>query len=187
MLPEERNACALYSEWAKMWTTARAKAPKPHSSIMKPICAMVEYARARLMLVCVSITTEPNRAVAAPTRASVSRTRGLAAKRGLRRTTRNPPALMIPACIRAETGVGVSMVSGSQPWNGSCADLSNAAAPSNAASQPTSVGTTPVRICSTRANNTVKSEVPKIFQLRKSAPAMHRSPMRLMTNFLRAA
>ena len=40
---------------------------------------------------------------------------------GLRRRTRKPPALMTPACMRAETGVGVSIVSGSQVWNGNFA------------------------------------------------------------------
>lgn len=46
---------------------------------------------------------------------------------GFRRMIRIPPALMIPACIRADTGVGVSIVSGNQLWNGNCADLSSAA------------------------------------------------------------
>ena len=42
---------------------------------------------------------------------------------GLSRITRKPPALMMPACIRAETGVGASIVSGSQLWKGTWADL----------------------------------------------------------------
>jgi len=33
----------------------------------------------------------------------------------------------MPACIRAETGVGVSIVSGSHPWKGNWADFSTAA------------------------------------------------------------
>ena len=70
------------------------------------------------MLVWVSITTEAKRAVKAPTRARVLREAGEKVMRGLKRTTRNPPALTIPACIRAETGVGASMVSGSQLWKG---------------------------------------------------------------------
>ena len=41
---------------------------------------------------------------------------------------------MMPACISAETGVGASIVSGSQLWNGNCADLVSAAATDSGAS-----------------------------------------------------
>ena len=90
---------------------------------MKPIWAIVEKASARLMLVCETITSPPKSAVNAPTSASTSRATCESDTIGLRRSTRNPPALMIPACIRAETGVGASIVSGSQLWKGNCADF----------------------------------------------------------------
>ncbi|MCE7976170.1 MAG: hypothetical protein DYH03_03175 [Nitrospira sp. NTP1] len=39
---------------------------------------------------------------------------GAKLKRGANRFTRKPPALTIPACIKAETGVGASIVPTSQ-------------------------------------------------------------------------
>ncbi len=113
-----------------MCIMASAKAPRPHCSIMKPICASVDQASCFLMLVCVIMITEAKRAVKAPTSARAFSAPGDCVISGLRRTTRKPPALMMPACIRAETGVGVSSVSGSQEWKGNCADLISAAATS---------------------------------------------------------
>ena len=46
---------------------------------------------------------------------------------GANRSTRKPPALMMPAWRSAETGVGVSITSRSQPCSGNCADFSIAA------------------------------------------------------------
>ena len=65
----------------------------------------------------------PKAAVNAPVRANRPEAKGAAAKIGASRTTRYPPALTIPACMNAETGVGVSIVSGSQLWKGNWADL----------------------------------------------------------------
>ena len=46
---------------------------------------------------------------------------------GCMRAIRYTPAVTIVAAwIREETGVGPSMASGSQVWNGTCADLANA-------------------------------------------------------------
>ena len=42
---------------------------------------------------------------------------------------------MVAAWIRAETGVGPSMASGSQVWSGSCADLATAPTSSSSAIQ----------------------------------------------------
>ena len=97
-----------------MWSKAAEKPPSPHWSIMKPIWAIVENASERFTLVCESITTPPRRAVIAPIIASRLRAAGESTSSGLSRITRNPPALIMPACIRAETGVGASIVSGSQ-------------------------------------------------------------------------
>ena len=93
---------------------ASEKAPRPHCNIMNPIWAMVEYASERFTFVCVSMMTEAKSAVKAPTSARVFSAAGSLIRTGERRTTRNPPALMMPACMSADTGVGVSMVSGSQ-------------------------------------------------------------------------
>ena len=81
---------------------------------MKPIWATVEKASDRFTLACVSMTSEPNKAVNAPNSASVDMAAGDSVTSGLSRMMRKPPALMMPACINAETGVGVSIVSGSQ-------------------------------------------------------------------------
>jgi hypothetical protein len=64
--------------------------------------------------------------------ASRLRATGESTTSGLSRMTRNPPALMMPACIRAETGVGASIVSGSQLWKGNWADLVMAASTNRA-------------------------------------------------------
>ena len=77
------------------------------------------------------MTIEANSAVKLPTMQSVSMVDWERESSGLNRMMRIPPALMIPACISAETGVGVSIVSGSQLWNGNCADLRSAANTSN--------------------------------------------------------
>ena len=78
------------------------------------------------MLVWVSIATDPNSAVTAPSTARTFKADGASASTGLMRTIRKPPALMIPACMRADTGVGVSSTSGSQLWKGNWADLRSA-------------------------------------------------------------
>ena len=101
-----------------MCSNAAGNAPSPHSSIMNPICATVECASETLMEVCVSMTTEPNNAVNPPMIASASSAGNESAMKSAKRRIRKPPALMIPACSSAETGVGVSITSISQPWNG---------------------------------------------------------------------
>ena len=47
---------------------------------------------------------------------------------------------MVAAWIRALTGVGASMASGSQVWNGNCADLAAAAIRNPKAIQASGVG-----------------------------------------------
>ena len=60
------------------------------------------------------MTTDPNTAVNAPIEAIKFSVCGDRTMSGLNLIKRNPPAEMRPACIRAETGVGVSSVSGNQ-------------------------------------------------------------------------
>jgi hypothetical protein len=67
------------------------------------------------------------RRVAAPSPAESSSTRGACSKSGLVRTIRYTPAVTIVAAwIRALTGVGPSMASGSHVCSGSCADFATA-------------------------------------------------------------
>ena len=66
-------------------------------------------------------------------------TQGAAAKSGLRRTTRYTPAVtMVAAWMRAETGVGPAMASGSQVNSGIWADLPQAPPKSRIAARPRS-------------------------------------------------
>ena len=69
-----------------------------------------------------------NSAVHAPTAAMTVNTHGEASSRmGLTRIMRYTPAVTIVAAwMRADTGVGPSMASGSQTYRGSCADLPQA-------------------------------------------------------------
>ena len=63
-------------------------------------------------------------AVAAPTSVTTADAVGAISNSGDRRQTMNTPAVtMVAAWIRAETGVGPSMASGSQVCRPSCADL----------------------------------------------------------------
>ena len=63
-------------------------------------------------------------AVTAPRLVTSSAADSEATKKGKSRATRYTPATTIVAeCTSALTGVGPSMASGSQTWNGNCADL----------------------------------------------------------------
>jgi len=65
--------------------------------------------------------------VKAPFHATISITSGVSLKSQTVRVSRYTPAVtMVAAWISAETGVGPSMASGSQMWNGNCADLPEA-------------------------------------------------------------
>ena len=85
------------------------------------------------MGVWVFIAAAPNSAVIAPITVSVAIDGALSTTTSEKRMMRNPPALMRPACSRAETGVGVSITSRSHPWVGNWADLRHAAATNIAA------------------------------------------------------
>src|SRR5256714_1054620 len=65
--------------------------------------------------------------VAAPTQVTTCIAVAEVSNMGDRRQTMNTPAVTIVAAwIRALTGVGPSIASGSQVWSGSCADLAKA-------------------------------------------------------------
>src|SRR5512134_1794124 len=88
---------------------------------------MVEYARMRFMSYWATAMVAANRAVAAPTIATVYNAIGEATKIAPQRTTMYTPAVtMVAAWIRAETGLGPSIASGSQVKSGNCADLPQA-------------------------------------------------------------
>ena len=76
------------------------------------------------MSFCTKPTVAAKKAVVAPTMATTASAIGASSNRGESRATMNTPAVtMVAAWIRAETGVGPSMASGSQVWSRNCADL----------------------------------------------------------------
>jgi hypothetical protein len=76
---------------------------------------MVEYATTRLMSFCTKAMLAAKTAVSAPTVATTLMLRGARLNRAFDRATMYTPAVtMVAAWIRAETGVGPSMASGSQ-------------------------------------------------------------------------
>ena len=73
-------------------------------------------------------------AVSPPTHATISRESGAISKSLWQRATMYTPAVtMVAAWMRAETGVGPSMASGSQVCRGSCADFPQAPVKSSSA------------------------------------------------------
>ena len=56
------------------------------------------------------------------------------------------PALTMPACNSADTGVGASMTWISQPWKGNCADLSAAAITISTAAHCSARGNGPAKL-----------------------------------------
>src|SRR3569833_2377887 len=79
------------------------------------------------MSFCVSICAEPINAVSKPTANTTCSTSDACTNNGAKRLSKKPPALTMPACISADTGVGPSIVYGSQECSGNCAERANAA------------------------------------------------------------
>jgi hypothetical protein len=76
------------------------------------------------MSFCTRPTVAAKNAVVAPMKVTNASAVVENSNSGEQRATRNTPAVtMVAAWIRAETGVGPSMASGSQTWSGICADL----------------------------------------------------------------
>ena len=89
---------------------------------------------------------------------------------------------MMPACMKAETGVGVSMVSGSQLWNGNWADFSAA----QAVNRPQMSGSPSVCPANAALKSASNSQVPYWRWTKTTAAKRQKSPKRLTTNFFRA-
>ena len=110
-----------------MWSSASGNSASPHCIIMKPICATVDQASEVLTAGWVSMTSPPNSAVNPPTITSTASMPGASSMTSAKRISTKPPALMTPAWSSADTGVGASITSVSQPCSGNCADFSIAA------------------------------------------------------------
>ncbi len=79
------------------------------------------------MSFCTVPTVAAKSAVSPPTNVTTDSAVSLVSNKGERRQTMNTPAVTIVAAwIKAETGVGPSIASGSQVWRPSCADLPQA-------------------------------------------------------------
>src|SRR4030095_1747809 len=96
----------------------------PSANIMYPICDMVEYARTRLISVCVHAIIAAMTAETRPTQVTNCNAAGSFANTGNKLATKKTPATtMVAAWINAETGVGPSIASGSHICSGNIADL----------------------------------------------------------------
>ena len=81
---------------------------------MYPSWLTVEYAMTRLMSICTRATVAAKMAVMAPTTPTTASDGPAAAKSGIERATRyTPEVTIVAAWMRAETGVGPSIASGS--------------------------------------------------------------------------
>src|ERR1039458_8822671 len=130
--PAPRNSSALKNAWVKTWKTPAANAPTPSARNIYPNCDTVEYASTRLMSFCTRAMVAAKIAVSAPMIATVFMAFGASTNSALERATMYTPAVTIVAAwIRAETGVGPSIASGNQTYNGNCADLPQAPTKSN--------------------------------------------------------
>jgi hypothetical protein len=93
---------------------------------------------------------------------------------------------IVAAWIRAETGVGPSMASGSQVWSGSCADF--AKAPTRISRQAATIVPSFMLNASPACWNTGrKSSDPTLSRIRNAAITRAMSPITLMTNALMPA
>ena len=102
------------------------------------------------------------------------------------RATRYTPAVtMVAAWIRADTGVGPSMASGSQVWSGSWADLATAPTSSPSATRLASVD--PCDHGWWGESMTEKSVVPASLTMKNTAMAIPTSPIAFITNAFLAA
>jgi hypothetical protein len=117
--PEPRKRSALKKAWATMRKIAAEYAPTPTAITMYPIWETVEKARTFFMSDWLVAMVAATKAVAPPMPATHHRPVELRARTGLILTKRYTPAVTIVAAwIRAETGVGPSMASGSQLKSG---------------------------------------------------------------------
>src|SRR5208337_5060879 len=112
---------------------------------------MVEYASTFLMSVCTMPIEAAKMAVSVPMTATAIRASGARLKMGFERATMYTPAVtMVAAWIRADTGVGPSIASGNQTYNGNCADLPQA--PTNSSRHAPVITGSPIENCPLRAS-----------------------------------
>src|SRR5271169_2998615 len=135
-----------------------------------------------------------NIAVVPPMMPTTASAVGAYSKSGDRRATMKTPAVTIVAAwIKAETGVGPSIASGSQVWSGICADFpiapmnnrmharvsASTCQPRNSIVVPTAFGAAPKTV-----PNSSEPKITKIAYIPKEKP---KSPTRLTRNALIAA
>ena len=125
--PLPRKSSALKKACVMRWNTPAIGASTPTATNMNPSCETVEYAKTFLRSNCRSAIVAAKAAVKAPTTLIVTIAPGTKANTGYIRVIMYTPAVTIVAAwIRAETGVGPSIASGSQTYSGNCALLPNA-------------------------------------------------------------
>src|SRR5208283_2567252 len=149
---------------------------------------MVEYASTFLMSVCTMPIEAAKMAVSVPMTATAIRASGARLKMGFDRATMYTPAVtMVAAWISADTGVGPSIASGSQTYNGNCADLPQA--PTNSSKQAAVIHGSPMRKFPPRAIafTCVYCTEPKYQAIMNMPSRKPASPTRLTMNALLAA
>src|SRR5215216_3600702 len=134
-----------------------------------------------------SVTTRPIVAaissVAQPTTAPTSAAAGACSNSGCMRATRYTPAVTIVAAwIRAETGVGPSIASGSQVCSGTWADFANA--PTSSSRQTATRSPSLRENSCTPSNARRKSSEPVRLKMKYVPSTSPTSPTTLMTNAL---
>src|SRR6266568_1621179 len=131
---------------------------------------------------CFRAMVAANSAVRAPTPATTALATGASANSTPQRATRYTPAVTIVAAwIRAETGVGPCIASGSQVYRGSCADLPTQPQSSNSVIMV--IAAPPAgRAPGAAANTGPKSSEPVAWKIRNIATRNPTSPMRLTMN-----
>src|SRR6185295_19969238 len=139
-------------------------------------------------------TVAAKNAVVAPMNATTASALGAYSNKGDSRLTMNTPAVtMVAAWIRADTGVGPSIASGSQVCSGIWADLPMAPTNSSSARQVSEFTCMPrkLNVCSVMpgaAANTVSNETLLNTRNTPRMPSENpKSPTRLTTNALIAA
>src|ERR671924_1126662 len=147
---------------------------------------IVEYAITRLRLVTTRPIVAAISSVRQPTIAPTSAAAGACSKSGCMRAIRYTPAVTIVAAwIRAETGVGPSIASGSQVCSGTWADFANA--PTSSSRQPATRSPS-LRPNSPAASNARrKSSEPTCLKMKYVPSTRPTSPTTLITNALMPA
>ena len=113
--PAPRKRHALKNAWVKTWKKPAAKNPTPTAANMNPSWLTVEYARIFFISRCTTAMEAASKAVRVPVTAMMDIATSDVMKSGESRQHRYTPAVtMVAAWMRAETGVGPAIASGSQ-------------------------------------------------------------------------